>query len=316
MSAPTTTSEGTPESASGRILVGYVATEYGRDALNLGIALAREQQDELHVAIVAPQDGAFAGVYPHDRGYGSILEGQLAAWLSEALDQVPDDVTAVGHVVTGDSEAPTLIQAAEDLDCRMIVVGAREGGVLRRHRVGSVAAALLHSSPVPVALAPHGYRQTEAVQRITCMFGPKPGAVDVIEVAVNAARRRDVPVRLVSLLLVGDEDEVAMEDDTRAMNLGVLYSVTRYGTDRLGELAQEMVEAGTATTKVVTGKTVDYAMDSLDWQDGEVAVVGSSRLAARGRLFLGTTASKMLRSIPVPMVVVPAGYTGAVGGQS
>lgn len=293
-----------------RILVGYVATDYGRDALNLAIALARGQDIELQVAVVAPQDGPYAGVYPHDRGYASILEEQLGQWLQGALEMIPDDVTAVGQVVRGESEAEGLIQAAEELDCFMIVVGAREGGVLRRYRVGSVAAALLHSSPVPVALAPHGYRQSGPISRITCMFGPKPGAVDVIGLSVQAARRRSAGLRLVSLLLVGNQDEEQLDDSTRAMNLGVLQSVTRYGNERLGETAQEMVEAGTASTQVVTGKTVDYAMDELDWEAEEVAVVGSSRMAARGRLFLGSTAAKMLRSIPVPMVVVPAGYTG------
>ena len=122
-----------------RILVGYVATEYGRDALNLAVAVAREQDIELHVAMVAPQDGAFAGVYPHDRGYSSILEAQLGQWLQGALELIPDDVAAVGQVVRGESEAEGLIQAAQDLGCSMIVVGAREGGVLRRYRVGSVS---------------------------------------------------------------------------------------------------------------------------------------------------------------------------------
>jgi nucleotide-binding universal stress UspA family protein len=33
--------------------------------------------------------------------------------------------------------------------------------------------------------------------------------------------------------------------------------------------------------------------------------VGSSRLAQPRRLFLGSTAAKILRELPVPMVVVP-----------
>ena len=36
-----------------------------------------------------------------------------------------------------------------------------------------------------------------------------------------------------------------------------------------------------------------------------LAVVGSSRLAEPRRLFLGSTAAKMLHELPVPMVVVP-----------
>ena len=298
---------GTTATRPHRILVGYVATDYGRDALNLGISLARQGQAELHVVIVAPQDIVYSGIYPHDRGYSSILEEQLGQWLREGLDGVPEDISAVGHVVAGDSEAQALVKAAQELDCAMVVVGAREGGVLSRFRVGSVASALLHSSPVPVALAPHGHQSELGVTRLSCMFGSKPGAGDVIGLSVEAARRREIPIRLVSLLLVGQLDDDEIDEDTRALNLGVLRSVTEYGNGRLGELAQEMVASGAATTQVVAGRTVERAIEDLDWEDGEIAVVGSSRLASRGRMFLGATAAKMLRSIPVPMVVVPAG---------
>ena len=37
-------------------------------------------------------------------------------------------------------------------------------------------------------------------------------------------------------------------------------------------------------------------------------IVGSSRLAEKNKLFLGSTANKVLRALPVPMVVVPRDY--------
>ena len=38
----------------------------------------------------------------------------------------------------------------------------------------------------------------------------------------------------------------------------------------------------------------------------EIVFVGSSRLASPSRLFLGSTANRMLRTLPVPLIVVPA----------
>ncbi len=49
-------------------------------------------------------------------------------------------------------------------------------------------------------------------------------------------------------------------------------------------------------------------MDGLDWEDGEVLVIGSSRLAQGRSIFLGSTANRILRALPVPMLVVPSGY--------
>jgi len=56
---------------------------------------------------------------------------------------------------------------------------------------------------------------------------------------------------------------------------------------------------------VARGDSIEDAVAQLSWEPGELAVVGSSRLAQPRRLFLGSTAAKMLHELPVPMVVVP-----------
>ena len=56
---------------------------------------------------------------------------------------------------------------------------------------------------------------------------------------------------------------------------------------------------------VAEGRSIEAAIDKLTWDDGEIVLIGSSRLARSRSIFLGTTANKMLRSLPVPMVVVP-----------
>ena len=64
-------------------------------------------------------------------------------------------------------------------------------------------------------------------------------------------------------------------------------------------------EAIPVASTVVDGRTVEDAVSKLDWRDGDLIMVGSSRLSAPKRLFLGSTAAKMLRVLDVPMVVVP-----------
>jgi nucleotide-binding universal stress UspA family protein len=66
------------------------------------------------------------------------------------------------------------------------------------------------------------------------------------------------------------------------------------------ELRAELV-----STEIVDGPTPEAAIHKLDWHDGDLLIVGSGRLAAPRRLFLGSTAAKMLRVVPVPTVVVP-----------
>jgi nucleotide-binding universal stress UspA family protein len=53
------------------------------------------------------------------------------------------------------------------------------------------------------------------------------------------------------------------------------------------------------------------AVAAVPWAPGDLLVVGSSRLGPLARVFVGSTATKILRSSPVPTVVVPRGAGGS-----
>ena len=59
------------------------------------------------------------------------------------------------------------------------------------------------------------------------------------------------------------------------------------------------------TSVVGHGESLEDAVQGLDFSDSEVVLIGSSRLAQPKRLFLGHSASKIMRGLPVPMIVWP-----------
>ena len=63
------------------LIVAYTATATGRDALNLGIALARTTGAQLKIVTVIPEDNVYSSVYPSDRGHMPILHQQVREWL-------------------------------------------------------------------------------------------------------------------------------------------------------------------------------------------------------------------------------------------
>lgn len=136
-------------------IVGYTDTPGGADALALGVKLARGSDADLKLVMVL-NDPARSVVVPADGNYEQLLATRSEQWLAEALDLVPDDVTASTHLLYAESFSQGLLLAAEADNADLIVIGAAGGGILGR--IGSVANSLLHSSPVPVALAPAGYR--------------------------------------------------------------------------------------------------------------------------------------------------------------
>ena len=60
---------------------------------------------------------------------------------------------------------------------------------------------------------------------------------------------------------------------------------------------------------IVRAGDMGSAIVSMDWKH-ELALLGSARLARRGLLFLGPTANKIMRNLPVPLVAVPSAPEG------
>ncbi|MBQ1445116.1 MAG: universal stress protein [Renibacterium sp.] len=284
-----------------RYVVGYTANARGREALDLAVALAKRQDAELDLVLVLPQDSPFKAAYPPAPGFDRALQQQAQSWLDEALAMVPAEVVARGQLRFAESEAEALNAAAAELDAGLLVVGAASNGLFKRFTVGSTASSLLHSAQVPVALAPGGYQNTEPISRLSCGVGTRPGADEVLGLALDTAARRALPLRLISLL--------ALDQDLDPGASGTLQEAARsYLEEKLRIESADRPPLGSPVEIVVAqGRSIEQAVDALAWQDGEVLLIGSSRLAQNRALFLGSTAQRILRALPVPMIVLPRG---------
>ncbi|MDQ6740978.1 MAG: universal stress protein [Actinomycetota bacterium] len=270
-----------------RYVVGYTPNASGADAIDLASVIARTQGARLDLVYVVGERAA------------TVQNAEAVE--RDALDLVPESVQAEFHVRYADSFASGLIEAAVEYSALLIVVGAASTGLFKRFTIGSVANALLHASPVPVALAPRGYHRTEPLTRLTAMVGTREGWESVTNVGINAADRRHLPLRLVSVVELDELMQRHYELDN------ALSPARQHANTVLTEAAQRR-SGGSTTVTLAHGRTIEEAVDSLGWEDGELVIVGSSRLAEHRKLFMGATANKILRALPVPMVVVPRDY--------
>ncbi|MCH6231459.1 universal stress protein [Microbacterium sp. CFH 31415] len=281
---------------SSRIVVGYTATDAGADALALGARLALASDSSLHVVVVLPGEERSV-ITPPDAGYDRYLREQAEEWLAQAAATVPDAVRVRTHVRFGESFAAGLLDTAHDVSASHIVVGAANGGRRGRHRLGTVASELLHSADVPVVLAPEGARRidpTSGITRITAAIGLRPGADLLLEESVALAAATGAELRLVSLVAIDLPAGIAGNE-----------SAASHADEVFVHARRSLPKGVDAEAVVGLGDSVEDAVAHLSWEPGEIAVVGSSRLARPRRLFLGSTAAKMLHELPVPMIVVP-----------
>lgn len=281
------------------VVVGYTATDTGADALALGIRLARAIAAPLEVVLVLPDD-ARSVITPPDASYGRLVREQAERWLGDAATVIRDAVAHREHLRHGDSFAEGLVAFADEIGAGYIVVGAANGGLRGRHRLGTVASELLHSSDVPVVLAPEGSRLVDpavGLSRVTAAIGSRPGADVLREESVALAAAASVPLRLLSLVTV---------DLPPGLQTGAIRIAGAAHAEDVLSQAQSALPADLAAEVVVAdGENIEEAVRDLPWDPAEVVMVGSSRLAQPRRLFLGSTAAKMLHELPVPLIVVP-----------
>jgi nucleotide-binding universal stress UspA family protein len=280
-----------------RFIVGYTDTPAGKDALALGVRLARARGARLEIVLVLASESR-ATLVPAAPSYDRHVRELAESWLAGAAARVPDGVDADTHVVYAESLAEGLLDTSKRLEGSMIVVGGASNGLRHRYTIGSVPRALLHSAVVPVALAPRGIRklETSGITRVTCAIGRRPGADRLLDAAVAAASSARVPLRLLSLVAVDLPADASDE---------ALAAAEEHATTVLDYATRHLPEGIDADVVIASGSRVEDAVASVSWDPEEVVFVGSSRLAASGHLFLGTTAAKMLRELPVPMIVVP-----------
>ncbi|GAA2975075.1 nucleotide-binding universal stress UspA family protein [Microbacterium terrae] len=284
---------------SPHIVVGYTATDAGADAVSVGARLAQAMGAVVDLIVVLPGEERSV-ITPPDAGYDRYLFAQAEAWLAEAAAGIPDAVTRRTHVRYAESFAEGLVAAAGELGASHIVVGAANGGIRGRHRLGTVASELLHSSDVPVVLAPEGSRRIDpgtGVTRITTAIGTRPGADALMDESVALATATGSELRLLSLVSV----DLPATVDTGVIRL----AGAAHADDVLGTALDALPDGIEADVVIARGESIEDAVANLGWEPGELAVVGSSRLAQPRRLFLGSTAAKMLHELPVPMIVVP-----------
>ena len=302
------------------IVVGYLPAKGGRACLDLAAELARSGLQE-HIAVVT--------VVAQHWSAPSLarVDAEFVAWTHQTGEQALDqaraylaakwpDVEASFHRAEGRSVPAALTQACDDHSGDLLVLGSSTDGRVGQVIVGSTAGPLLHSSAIPIAIAPRGYRAAKgtAVTRLTCAYSGTEHDDDLITATARMSVRTGSALRIVTFAIRGRTmypPEVGLHAEDLVLQqwkeqVQTAQTAARARLDTLG-----LVDSGT-TADIAVGSRWDEAMDDIDWEPAEVLVVGSSRAGRLARVFLGSAAMKIVRYAPVPVVVVPAAVAAEV----
>lgn len=212
--------------------------------------------------------------------------------------------------VDGPSESQLLTEAAGDFDADLLILGSGATAPKGRFRAGSTADALLHSSPIPLGLAPRAVKLSKrGVTRVNFAFINSEGSEDdpSLRFAAELADRWEVPLRILAFSPSGLADSPLHDkldlnnefsEEWREYSLALL--------DRANETIHAALPELTIETEIGSGAGWAGAVDALKWRKGDLLCLGSTPLGALERVFLGSTATEFLRHVRVPVVIQPA----------
>jgi nucleotide-binding universal stress UspA family protein len=290
------------------MILGYAPNQRRKAGLHLAAMVARSADADLVVACVVPAPWA-PGMARIDAEYREVLDRTADRALDQAKADLPPGVRASFVRHSARSAPAGLLELAREHEANLIVLGSSSHGAFGHIALGSVTDSLVHTSPVSVALATRGFRAGEdaRVTRVTAAYGGTSNAQQLVVAAASVAAQVGAMMRIASLAVwsrpayttsLGTDPEDLVYEEWKG-------EVTQAASAALAEV--EGLAPAPRDVEIVIGRGQSWgeALDDLPWDEGDVLVMGSSELGPVAHVFLGSRATKILRSSPVPVVVVP-----------
>lgn len=290
------------------ILIGYDGSERGDDALALGRALAGAAPDgqqggsPLVVATVYPPPPSI-GRTGARRDLAEALREEADEQLVRAREAAPELPGEAFRTVAATSAGRGLHALAEELDADVIVVGASHHAALGRVFPGSVTEQVLPGAPCAVAVAPPGWaRGPRSLRRLGVGFDGSDESRRALEAAGALARSLGAAVTVF--------DVVDTNPSLGAVYAypGILDDMRTFADERL-EAARELLhDVGPVQTQRLEGPAARMLAEAAENVD--LLALGSRGYGPVSRLLLGSVSTRLVRSAPCPLLILPRGAAG------
>jgi nucleotide-binding universal stress UspA family protein len=219
-------------------------------------------------------------------------------------------------IVTGDP-AEQILNVAAQQSSTYIVMASHGRGAVRRLAFGSVADRIARSTTIPVLIVRPSDAEVEQspahIRRLVVPLDGSPLSEEALPVAIALATSLHTPIHLVQAI-----NPSALVLPSAGSGAGVfpaeLYTeieqeLTTEASNNIARAAADLGARGLAfTSAVVDGPPVLAIEDSVE--GGDVIVMTSHGRSGLKRWLLGSTAEKLIRSGPAPVLLVPATARG------
>ncbi|WP_433567522.1 universal stress protein [Nocardia sp. CA-151230] len=257
----------------------------------------------------APLEIVTSVAVPGGWGPGAMLTNTDTDWLRLDGERVVTEASRVARTaavgdglsirtdVTFDTAIPALIERSRH--ARLLVVGSRGHGAIRRGLLGSVSTAVTRHAHCPVAIV-HSTAAIDAVSAerpVLVGVDGTPNSVPALRLAFEEASRRKVGLDALHAWSDINRDGLPLPgwDAVRDRETELL-------AERLAGFAENYPDVQVRRI-LVRDRPIQSLLDAAE--NAQLLVVGSHGRGGFAGMLLGSTSNALLHSVECPMIVVP-----------
>jgi nucleotide-binding universal stress UspA family protein len=277
-------------------------------------------EDEV-LLFYAPPDIKLAPASRHIEDLAERARRRLAqAVLEEGRGRLPPSLqNRVRTIVGGTEPRRELLQAAEEHQADLIVVGARGLGPIRGLLLGSVSLWIARHSTRPVLVARRKQdKLSEVGVKILMPIDETPASPSTLSLLSRLHWPPQSSGRLMHVVepIFGGEApswlferaEYANDQELARAYLEQFETLKRSKFDELSQYARSLPQAFHHQPPVVLGGyPAERILETAEADDIDLIVLGLKRVSGFARLMLGSTAERVLTHAPCSVLLVPHG---------
>jgi nucleotide-binding universal stress UspA family protein len=277
------------------ILVAVDGSDSGFNALRQALSLAKTQHGAIKVISVAPPHSgelSLVGVREH---VNDMIVAPHQKALDEALKISGTYGVPVKKLLRIGEPSETIVDAAEELNCKLIVVGVRGGNPARTILMGSTAARVIGFSNTDVLAVPLGCELS--LERAIVALDGSASSKTVMSRAFALNRTYGLAL---SFLSVADIPSHLYGLDAKVA--GEMINEARQVLEPVHKVAEK--ENITSDFLVREGKPGEIIVLTAKQKNSGIIIIGSHGRTGIKRLLMGSVAERVIGNAPCPVLVV------------
>jgi nucleotide-binding universal stress UspA family protein len=288
------------------VLAAYSPVTGAREPVEFGVAASRVTGAPLVIVVVVDSGAQAVTLLTHDES----VPGSIAAAVKHLENELAErGVAAEVRTFEDSTAARGLARAIDECGPELVVLGTTSRGAKGALLLGTTAERVIHLSPCPVAVVPHGYQRPEGgVKVIGAAYTPKPEADDALAAAISLARSGGTELRVLTALdpkSAHEEADAMVPEHLRSVDTDaklaarVGYDLEAQARARVTELAGDLP----ATVDVITDEPARALVAASKHLD--LLVMGSRALGTRTAVILGSVSRRVIDQSECPVIVIP-----------